>query len=69
MRMAYNDLSQSSLTADERRAEALKIIELLQDYQDELHSHEVDMCHRITDGQSVSVKMLFWLRDIKDRVM
>ena len=67
--MAYHNFCQSSLTADERRAEALKIIELLQDYQDELHSHEVDMCHRITDGQSASVKMLFWLRDIKDRVM
>lgn len=67
--MSYHDLSQSSLSSAERLEEALKIIEILQDYQDELHSHEIDMIHRIENGAPVSPKMLFWLRDIKDRVL
>ena len=67
--MSYHDLSESTLGADERRVEALRIIEILSDYQDELHSHELDMMHRVECGASVSPKMLFWLRDIKDRVM
>jgi hypothetical protein len=66
--MSYNNLSESSLTAVERQLEALKIIELLADYQDELRSNEMDMIARVSSGTPVSVKMLFWLRDIKDRV-
>lgn len=67
--MSYNNLSQSSLTPDERREEALRICTMLDDYGDELHSHEYDMIARVRDGAPVSVKMLFWLRDIKDRVL
>jgi hypothetical protein len=67
--MSYNDLSQSTLGPDERREEALRIITMLDDYQDELRSHEYDMIARVRDGAPVSVKMLFWLRDIKDRIL
>jgi hypothetical protein len=67
--MSYHDLSECTLSSAERLEEALCIIEILQDYQDELHSHELDMMHRVECGASVSSKMLFWLRDIKDRVM
>ena len=67
--MSYHDLSSSSLDGPERRVEALKICQMLEDYQDELRSHEVDMISRVLSGAEVSVKMLFWLRDIKDRVL
>lgn len=59
----------STLDATERQDEALRICKILEDYQDELRSNEVDMISRVLDNAPVSVKMLLWLRDIKDRVM
>lgn len=59
----------STLDATERQEEALRICKMLEDYQDELRSNEVDMISRVLDYAPVSVKMLLWLRDIKDRVM
>jgi len=59
----------SNLDATERQEEALRICKMLEDYQDELRSNEVDMISRVQDNAPVSVKMLLWLRDIKDRVL
>jgi hypothetical protein len=59
----------STCDVAERQEEALRICKMLDDYQDELRSNEVDMISRVLDNAPVSVKMLLWLRDIKDRVM
>ena len=59
----------SNLDATERQEEALRICKMLEDYQDELRSNEVDMISRVQNNAPVSVKMLLWLRDIKDRVL
>jgi hypothetical protein len=59
----------STLDATERQDEALRICKILEDYQDELRSNEVDMISRVLDNAPVSVRMLLWLRDIKERVL
>ena len=67
--MSYHNLSSSSLTPDERQEEAQRICKMLDDYQDELKQNEVNLVATVENGGAVSVKMLFWLRDIKERVM
>jgi hypothetical protein len=64
-----NDLSECTLTADERTAEANRIIGMLEGYEDDLRPNETDMMSRIEATGNCSVKQLFWLRDIKDRVL
>ena len=59
----------TTLDATERQDEALRICSILEDYQDGLRSNEIDMISRVLDNAPVSVKMLLWLRDIKDRVI
>lgn len=67
--MAYHDLSECSLTPDERLAEAGRIIELIAMLVD-FKTLPTNECSLIENMQSsCSVKQLFWLRDIKDRVM
>lgn len=65
--MTYHDLSECSLTPQERLEEACRIVSILADYMDELRPNEVKMIEGLES--SCSVKQLFWLRDIKDRVM
>ena len=67
--MSYHNLSSSSLSTDERQEEAQRICKMLDDYADELKQNEVNLVVTVENGGAVSVKMLFWLRDIKDRVM
>jgi hypothetical protein len=67
--MSYHDLSECTLTADERLAEAGRILRILGcDSQDNFARHERDFIERMNDAKFVSVKQLFWLRDLKDRV-
>ncbi len=66
--MSYHDLSECTLTADERRAEANRITNMLADSMDQMQSNERDFMERIWDDRCpVSVKQLFWLRDLKDK--
>ncbi len=65
--MAYHNLSECTLTPAEHLEEAGRIIEMLADYGDELAPHETKFIYGLQS--SCSVKQLFWLRDIKDRVM
>jgi hypothetical protein len=67
--MSYHDLSDSTLTADERRAEATRIIEVIGDQMiKEMRSHEAKFVRQMEDEDvPVSVKQLFWLRDLKDK--
>jgi hypothetical protein len=67
--MSYHDLSECTLTPDERYAEALRIIGILEQSQDDLRENEKDMMSKVEHYESCSVKQLFWLRDIKDRVL
>jgi hypothetical protein len=67
--MSYHAVGSCTLSQDERRAEALELIKIIEDCEGELHGHERDMIARVSEGATVSVKMLFWLRDIKDRVI
>lgn len=65
--MSYHNLSECSLTPAERLEEAGRIVGMLEDYMDELKTNEISMIEGLES--SCSVKQLFWLRDIKDRVM
>ena len=65
--MSYNDLSECTLTPAERLEEAGRIVEMLADYMDELSFKEQTFVEGMQS--SCSVKQLFWLRDIKDRVL
>lgn len=65
--MSYHDLSECTLTPAERMEEATRIIFMLQDYYDELSEKEQAFIESLQT--SCSVKQLFWLRDIKDRVL
>lgn len=70
--MSYHDLSSCTLTADERREEAERIVVMLINNTTdlgELTPTERNFIISIADGGSVSVKQLFWLRDIKDKYL
>ena len=65
--MGYNDLSECTLTNDERVAEAQRITSRLESCQDELTPKEKDFVAQMESAECVSVKQLFWLRDINDK--
>jgi hypothetical protein len=66
--MSYHDLSECTLTADERLAEASKICDILKCVPlEELSNVERDFLERMESAQFCSVKQLFWLRDIKGK--
>jgi hypothetical protein len=68
--MGYHDLSECTLTADERRAEASRICAMLDDEIAFMQIHEGKFVEQISDdGVPVSVKQLFWLRDLKDKYL
>jgi hypothetical protein len=67
--MGYNDLSECTLTDDERRSEATRICEIVADDLDQFQPHEKRFIEGISDAYArVSVKQLFWLRDLKDKL-
>ena len=70
--MSYHDLSECTLSADERREEANAILEMFGigalDTND-CSQVEKRFIFDIADGRAISVKQLFWLRDIKDRIL
>lgn len=65
--MGYNDLSECTLTQDERCAEKDRIVSRLEGIQDELTPKEKEFVIKMHDYNWVSVKQLFWLRDINDK--
>ena len=68
--MSYHDLSECTLTEDERVAEKDRICKMLEDVLESQFSRpEYDFVTKMHDSPWVSVKQLFWLRDIKDRVL
>ena len=65
--MSYHDLSECTLSPDERVQEANKIINMIEG--SDFTENELSMISQITDTQRCSVKQLFWLRDIKDKYL
>ena len=65
--MGYHDLSECTLSHAERVEEAGRIIEMLQPVYDLLNEKEAAFIESI--GHTVSVKQLFWLRDIKNKYL
>ena len=65
--MSYHDLSESTLTNDERVAEKDKIIERLIPGFIVVTDSEHRFLLQIEHSDIVSVKQLFWLRDINNK--
>ncbi len=66
--MSYHDLSECTLTNDERVAEAQRITaRLTGSCADELSPKESEFVSQMDGAGYVSVKQLFWLRDINDK--
>jgi hypothetical protein len=64
--MGYHDLSECSLTADERRAEADRLTVMIGKFESELTAKQLQFVKQCRDGFPISVKQLFWLRDINN---
>ena len=62
--MSYHDLSGCALDDDERRAEADRLTVLIGEVEDKLSATELSFVKRQRDGFPVSIKQIFWLRDI-----
>lgn len=68
--MSYHDLSSCTLNADERREEATRIIAILCETDQELTTKETQFVEDVGSiDVPISVKQLFWLRDIKDKYL
>jgi hypothetical protein len=67
--MSYHSLSECSLTDDERRAEATRILGMIGDQmRKEMQAHEAAFVRRKANlSEPVSVKELFWLRDLNSK--
>lgn len=61
--MSYHDLSECTLDDNERRAEATRICMMLVDVTGK-SQHEHEFIQKISRPGPVSVKQLFWLRDL-----
>jgi hypothetical protein len=68
--MSYHDLSECTLSPAERLEEAGRIVNMLIETDDTYYKLSLRERDFIAGLQfSCSVKQLFWLRDIKDRVL
>jgi hypothetical protein len=65
--MGYNDLSECTLTQDERVAEKDRIVSRLTGIQDEMTPKEREFVTKMESSSFVSVKQLYWLRDINGK--
>jgi len=52
--------------ADDRRAEADRILKIIEDDVERLSPKQQEFVEQMREGGSVSGKQLLWLRDIKD---
>ena len=69
--MSYHDLSECTLSDDERLDEAKRIAKMLEgdDTIMRLSEKEYNLVRKMKHANFCSTKQLFWLRDIKDRVL
>ena len=64
--MSYHSLSECTLTDDERRAEATRIVLRIIDISGKTQK-EVDFIRNMSRNVPVSVAQLFYLRDLNDK--
>ena len=63
--MTYHFLSQDSGSDDSRRREeASQLVSMLEDHLEELTPSQREFVERMSEGGPVTVKQLFWLRDL-----
>jgi hypothetical protein len=70
--MSYHSLSECTLTDDERQQEAERILTIITSTgaMSRLSLVDVDFLSTVClNDYQVSTKQLFWLRDLKDKVM
>ena len=69
--MSYHDLSSSTLTADERRAEANKITGMLADSLDQMQDNERSFIAKVSGllRRASQCEADFWLRDLAERYL
>ena len=68
--MAYHPLTNDTGgTADDRRAEANRILKLLEGHDDRMTAKERAFVEDMDNDWDVSPKQLFWLRDIKNKYL
>lgn len=69
--MSYHSLSECTLTPDERLSEASRIFQVLAEAQalEKLTAREREFFSSLIISDHVTVKQLFWLRDIKDKYL
>jgi hypothetical protein len=68
--MTYHALTQDSGGSEKDRVEeARRICRLLEEFQDQMSSREVEFLSDMTDCDYCTTKQLFYLRDIKDRYL
>lgn len=69
--MSYNDLSDSGMTDAARRDEATRLVKIIKGF--DVSFFELREIHFVNEIENpwrpVSHKQLFWLRDIKDRLL
>lgn len=66
--MSYHDLSECTLSPEERSEEADRIIQILSLVDPDFFTKtEERFISDMISSKTVSVKQLFWLRDIKDK--
>ena len=71
--MTYHSMSECTLSPEERRAEATKIVEMIVNSDisicNWLESEITFYTNMCNPALAVSVRQLFWLRDIKDKYL
>lgn len=67
--MSYHSLSECSLNNEERCEEAYRIVNMISHLSDSMTKAEQDFLALMGHANYVSVKQLFWLRDIKDKYL
>lgn len=68
--MRYHELSECTLNDNERFREKNEIIKLLKTLDlTNLSENEFGFVERMDHAPRISVKQLFWLRDIKDKCL
>ena len=65
--MGYNNLSESTLTADERVEEKNRIVSRLRGILPDLTEKQAIFVQQMFGSHFCSVKQLFYLRDISDK--
>jgi len=59
----------SGSTPDSRRAEADKLLAIIEDFSEQLTPKEASFVEQVWSADFISPKQLFWLRDIKDKYL